>query len=324
MSLMTKVSIDQPLVSVIMVNWNVPTLVVDAINSLYQKGGLEREQIELFLIDNASSDQSLKVFSEKLPLVKVIKNKENVGFGRANNQVYNQCRGQYVFLLNPDTVVKEDALKNAIALMGEHPDWGVLGLRLLNADGSFQRAGGGAFPQIKSLAWNYLWLNKIIPKCISPPPLFLEDDPQGTQDIDWVSGAALLLRPESCDGQLFDHDFWMYGEDIDLCKRVASNGYKVIYTSEISIVHLSGQSVKQQQDENLLVAPIKGPRAFYQRTHGSSKLWLYDLILFCGYTLRVLIFKTLTVFKFDRDYAALAQMSLKHLITTTKHFGSAK
>lgn len=321
MSPTTESGIPHPEVSVIVVNWNVADLCVEAIDSLFQRGGIPREELELFLIDNHSSDDSLETLHEHLPGIDVIANDENVGFGRANSQVFPECRGRYVFLLNPDTIVTDGALRRAVELMDEHPDWGILGLRLLNPDGSFQRAGGGSFPGIRSLAWNYLWLNRFVPRKWSPPPLFLEGDPQGRMEIDWVSGAALLLRPDACNNTLFDPTYWMYGEDIDLCWRVAKNGHKVMYTSEASIIHLSQQSMAKQQDGDLIAAPVKGPRSFYQGTHGGSHLWLYDGILVVGLFARTVIYRLADVLKPGRDYLKLSRLSFRHLKTTLSHFG---
>lgn len=280
---------DRPVLSILMVNWRVPDLLIEAVRSATRSGGLPPESLEWLLLDNHSGDDSVERIRAALPDLPLRVSPVNSGFGAANNQLYAEARGRYVLLLNPDTLTCDQALLKMVRLMDEDPRIGILGARLLNGDGSFQRAGGGAFPSLCNLAWNYLFLNRLVPRRWSPAPLFMENDPMGTRDIDWVSGAALMLRPEAVGDSLFSPDFWMYGEDIELCHRVKSAGWRVVYTAEASVVHLGGRSMFKQNEAGLMGAPIKGPRRFFLQSRRQSSSFRYDGILLVGYSLRGLL-----------------------------------
>jgi GT2 family glycosyltransferase len=307
-----------PLLSILIVNWRVPEMLVEAVRSARDLGGIPADRLEFLVADNASGDDSEARFREAFPDLDLTVFSENLGFGRANNRLFARARGRYVLLLNPDTVVTSGALATLVAVLESDSRIGILGCRLVNADGSFQRAGGGAFPTLRNLAWNYFFLNKLLPGAWAPPPFFLEDDPSGTFDIEWVSGAVLLLRPEALDGRLFDEAFFMYGEDLELCHRVRASGWRVAYTAEATVMHLNGGSMRRQNDAAVLAAPLKGPRAFYEKLHGPRWGWLFACILFAGYALRWPLYGTLATLRRRADYRVLATSARRHAITAAR------
>lgn len=279
----------QPIVSIIVVNWNVRELLRACLQSVRTASGLAPDQQEVFVVDNASHDGSVDMVRAEFPEVHLTANADNVGFGRANNQVLDACRGRYVLLLNPDTVVLDGAIARTVARMDALPDVAVMGCRLLNADGSLQRWTGGAFPRARNLANHYLFLDRLLPRAWRPMPLFLDRDVDDEIDVDWICGAYMMLRTDALQGKLFDPAFFMYGEDMELCHRLKLAGHRVVYSPRASIIHYQGESMKQQQGDVLLSA-LKGPRQFYAQMRGADRVWVFDLFTILGFGLRWLAF----------------------------------
>ncbi|MEY2892719.1 MAG: hypothetical protein RJA98_2627, partial [Pseudomonadota bacterium] len=274
---------------VVIVNWKVRELLREALRSLYAQGGIAPERLQVVVIDNNSGDGSVEMVREAFPQATLIANADNPGFGRANNQALPLLDARYLVLLNPDTVVPAQAMAKLVAHMDAQPDVGIMGCRLLNADGSMQRWTGGAFPRLANVASHYLFLDRLLPRRLRPAPLYLTHDSTDDVDVDWVSGACMILRPSMLDGKLFSPAFFMYGEDMELCHRVRLAGHRVVYTPVASIVHLQGQSMKQQSGAVLLTS-LKGPRQFYLHMRGAKALFLFDLITVAGFALRWLLY----------------------------------
>lgn len=288
--------------SIIVVNWNVCDLLESCLLSIEKNIGLHSEQFEVLIVDNHSADNSVEMVRSKFPHFKLIANEDNRGFARANNQAFLQCKGDFTLLLNPDTEIREEAIPRMLKIMRETPDAGILGAKLSNADGSFQRSSGGALPTLYNVAWHYLFLNQIMPTKWAPPPTFLIEDLPGTKDIGWVSGAALMISREATGSSIFDDQFFMYGEDLELCDRVQRSGKRVMYTSEATVMHHLRQSLAKHTSEDLLASAVKGNRGYFQIRHGRLKTWFYDLILTTGYAIRWTCFALLSRLKSDPEY----------------------
>lgn len=295
-------------VSIIVVNWKVREMLRSCLCSLYQLGGLPPEQFEVIVVDNDSRDGSVEMVREQFPSVTVIANERNVGFGSANNQALPLCRGRYVLLLNPDTVVLDQSISRLVARMDARPDVGAMGSRLVNADGSLQRWTGGAFPRLANVLAHYLFLDRLLPARLRPLPLYLDRDEQQEVDVDWVSGACLIARASALDGKLFDPDFFMYGEDMALCHRLKLAGWRVVYTPRVTIVHYQGESMRQQSGDVLLSA-IKGPRQFYLQMRGGRAIRTYDAITVAGFGLRWLLYRVGAALSSTSDYRDKAESS---------------
>ena len=272
-------------VSVVIVNWKVRELLRECLLSLRASAGLRPDEMQIIVVDNHSGDGSAEMVAAEFGEVTLIANVDNIGFGRANNQALPQCTGRYILLLNPDTVVLDHAVRRMLERMDARPDVAALGCRLLNADQSLQRWTGGAFPHAWNVATHYLFLDRLLPRALRPAPLYLDYDPREDIDVDWVSGACMMLRPSMLAGKLFDPSFYMYGEDMELCHRLKSAGHRVIYSPGASIIHYQGASMKQQHGDVLLSA-LKGPRQFYRQMRGERALWWFDGLTVCGFALR--------------------------------------
>ena len=276
-------------VSIIVVNWNVRDLLRECLRSTLEDGGIAPERLELIVVDNDSHDGSVDMVRAEFPQLPLIANPHNKGFGSANNQALPLCHGRYVLLLNPDTKVLPGALAALVRHMDATPDAAVMGCRLLNADGSLQRWTGGAYPRLANVVNHYFFVDRVLPPSWRPMPLYLDRDVKTDIDVDWVSGAVMILRADRLGGQLFNPHYFMYGEDMELCHRLKQAGGQVIYTPVASIVHYQGESMKQQE-ASVMLSSLKGPRQFYLHMRGDKGVLLYDLVTIAGFGLRAVLY----------------------------------
>ena len=295
-------------VSIIIVNWKVRELLRDCLRSVRDASGLAPDEMQVIVVDNNSGDGSVAMVAAEFPEVALIANTDNPGFGRANNQALPLCTGRYVFLLNPDTVILNGAIRRMLEHIEAAPDVAVMGCRLVNADRSLQRWTGGAFPRAWNVANHYLFLDRLLPRSLRPPPLYLDHDAPTDIDVDWVSGACMILRTSMLGGKLFDTAFFMYGEDMELCHRLKLAGHRVVYTPVASIIHYQGASMKQQQGD-VLLSSLKGPRQFYRQMRGERALWWIDLMTITGFALRCALYTICSWLRPRAGYAAKAASS---------------
>ena len=202
---------------------------------------------EVFVVDNNSVDGSLKMLAQKFPEVKVIANKDNVGFAKANNQAIRISTGEYVLLLNPDTVVEDDTFSKCIAFMDSHPDAGGLGVKMVDGKGQFLPESKRGLPTAKTAFYKMFGLTKLFPHSKRFARYYmghLSNDE--VNEVEILAGAFMLMRKETLDKVgLLDETFFMYGEDIDLSYRITQGGYKNYYFPETRIIHYKGESTKK-------------------------------------------------------------------------------
>ena len=300
-----------PRLSIVIVNWKVRALLHECLSSIAAGTRLAPADYEIVVVDNASDDGTMDMLAREFPSVRAIANRENVGFARANNDALAHCRGRYVLLLNPDTVVAERAIDRLLEYMESHPRVGALGCRLVYPDGSFQRWTGGAMPTLWNTAAHFLFFGRILPVALIGPGLFLQQDVGGDLDVDWVSGACMALRRDALGDRIFDPRFFMYGEDVELCDRLRRAGYAVRYSSAVSVVHHHGMSMRQQSGP-VTMSGLKGLRAHFAAHHGRISLWCYDAIVAAGFLLRSILYALLSVVRPGRGYGARADASRQY------------
>lgn len=233
-----------PEISIIIVSWNVHDLLRDCLRSIAQH---VRTPHEIVVVDNHSSDRTLEMLQHEFPDVIVIANGHNVGFSRANNQGWQKSRGQYVCFLNPDTEMISDPFAALINYLRHHPQAGVIGPKLLNADRSHQLSVR-SFPTFTDQAFILLklrWLGKVVPSLrkyqFSPESRAIEP-----VTVDQVMGACMVMpRTVLADGGSFDEGYWIWFEEVDLCRRLKNKGLEVVYYPQAEIIHLGGQSFAQ-------------------------------------------------------------------------------
>lgn len=229
-------------VSVIIVSYNTADLLADCLESV-----LASQQVccEVFVVDNASVDGSAEVVRVKFPAVRLIANKDNRGFGAANNQALRECSGRYVIFLNPDTTVEPDSLQAMIAFMESHPAVGLAGPKVLNPDGTRQDSVSLRYPGHRYGAAD-----------LGPLP----------GEIACVLGAcqiasASLLREIGG----FDEDFFLYGEDQDLCLRIRKRGFEIGFIDDAVIMHHGGQSERTTLPAEVVRKKIRAELLFYRK-----------------------------------------------------------
>lgn len=250
---------DAPLLSVVIVSWNVRDDLRECLQSLLGTGdlgsgtGKQLSEIEVIVVDNASMDGTAETVRREFPQVKLIVNDENLGYTKANNIGIRQSRGKYILLLNPDTVVKPNALQALIECAEAHPDAGIIGAKLLNPDGSIQRSAR-SFPDIGAGLFRNTFLGRLFPNNPFVRRYLLTDfSYDEVREVDWVSGAAMLVRRELFERiGLLDERFWAYCEDVDLCWRAWQAGFKVLFCPNAVIVHKIGRSSDQRLVASLI------------------------------------------------------------------------
>jgi len=231
--------------SVIIVNYNVKYFLEQCLHSVLKAS--KSIDTEIYVVDNNSVDGSCAMVTEKFPQVKLIENKTNTGFAVANNQAIRKSSGEYVLLLNPDTLIEEDTFSKTIAFMDSHPEAGGLGVKMIDGKGNFLPESKRGFPSPMVAFYKIFGLSSLFPKSKRFNQYYMGHlDPNEINEVDVLAGAFMLLRRETLDKVgLLDEDFFMYGEDIDLSYRIIKGGYKNFYYPETRIIHYKGESTKK-------------------------------------------------------------------------------
>lgn len=227
-------------VSIIFVSYNTADMTKKAIHLV--KASQHDLEIEIFVVDNASRDESSRLVAEEFPDVHLISNQINVGFGRANNQILPHYHGRYVLLLNTDAFVESDTLQKTFEFMEQHPDTGILGVKLLGRDGVLQPSCR-YFPTPFNIFLNKTGLFKWLPSV-----QLVDDmtwDHNAVRECDWVPGCYYLIRKEVVERVgLFDPRYFLYYEEVDHCYATKQAGWKVTYFPDAPVVHIGGESAK--------------------------------------------------------------------------------
>ena len=232
--------------SVIIVNYNVRHFLENCLQSV-TKAIKNPNDVEVFIVDNNSVDDSVQMVREKFPQFNLIANTENTGFSAANNQAIKLAHGDYILLLNPDTVIEEDSLLKVVDFMDKTPDSGGLGVKMIDGQGKFLPESKRGLPTPGVALFKMVGLSKLFPKSRLFNQYHLGFlDQNKTHKIDVLSGAFMLLRRGALDkAGLLDETFFMYGEDIDLSYRITKSGYSNYYYPGTTIIHYKGESTKK-------------------------------------------------------------------------------
>ncbi len=232
------------LVTVIVVSYNTKHLLDEMFRCLL--AAAQAVQLQVIVVDNASRDGSADHVARRYPQVELIRNRENVGFGRANNQALERVQGEFVLLLNTDAFLQPGAVDQTVACLRRHPKVGVLGAKLVGRDGDLQPSCR-YFPSV----WNEFVSQTGLVR-LFPWVKLIDDmawDHQSDRECDWVPGCFYLM-PRACVDQvgLFDPRYFVYYEEVDHCRAVKEAGWKVLYTSVTTVVHVGGESAKQDAE----------------------------------------------------------------------------
>jgi GT2 family glycosyltransferase len=231
--------------SVIIVNYNVKYFLEHCLLSVLYAS--KNVKAEIFVVDNLSQDGSVEMVKEKFPWVKLIANKENVGFSKANNQAIKIAKGEYILLLNPDTVVEEACFNKVVSFMDQTPDAGAVGVKMIDGSGKFLPESKRGLPTPDVAFYKIFGLAALFPKSKRFGKYHLGFlDKNETHKVDVLAGAFMMVRKEIIEvTKGFDEVFFMYGEDIDLSYRIQKGGYNNVYFPETRIIHYKGESTKK-------------------------------------------------------------------------------
>jgi len=274
------------MISIIIVNWNTCELLRNCLNSVVDKN---KDCIhEIIVVDNASSDSSVVMIQNEYPQVRLIKNKKNYGFAKANNIGINSCSGNIILLLNSDTeIIDKDTFRKVVDFLNKDNQIGILGLGLIFPDGTDQ-SGGGKFLSIWQLIkYQILFFDSpIFHKIKSKLPKKQKDE---FYEIDYVSGACLFVKREVIeDIGLLNENFFMYGEDMEFCFRAKQKGWGVGILPTIRVVHLKSQSTKKNL-EAVLTNNIKNNCFLVRKFHGKNEALIAHTIYTFGLLFRFFI-----------------------------------
>ncbi len=274
--------------SVIIVNYNVEYFLEQCLHSVYK--ALKNVEGEVYVVDNISVDGSVEMVRKKFPDVHLIANKENVGFSRANNQAIKLSKGEYVLLLNPDTVVEEDTFEKVVKFMDEHPDAGGLGVKMIDGKGKFLPESKRGLPTPAVAFYKIFGLSRLFPKNKKFSKYHLGYlDENETHEIEILAGAFMLMRKTTLDKVgLLDEAFFMYGEDIDLSYRITLGGYKNYYFPDTRIIHYKGESTKKSS-VNYVFVFYNAMIIFAQKHFSEKNAKLFSFLINCAIYLRASI-----------------------------------
>jgi N-acetylglucosaminyl-diphospho-decaprenol L-rhamnosyltransferase len=236
--------------SVVIVNYNVKYFLEQCLSSL--KKAIEGISVpgnsaEVFIIDNASSDGSVEFLSPLFPGFHFIRNSENSGFAKANNQGLALCRGELILFLNPDTILAEDSLDLCIGFLQSRQDAGALGVKMIDGSGRYLKESKRGFPDTQTSFYKMTGLTRLFPRSKIIAAYYRGDLHEGeTHQVDILSGAFMMVKKKALAiAGGFDERFFMYGEDIDLSYRIVEAGFKNYYLSGTTIIHFKGESTQR-------------------------------------------------------------------------------
>jgi len=280
-------------VSLIIVSFNTRDVLRESLQSVERERG--DLTLEIFVVDNNSHDDSVEMVEAEFPHVRVIRSSVNLGFGAANNVALELARGRYVVLLNSDAFLCPDSLRLSVAHMDANPGVGVAGGRLVGRDFSLQPSAR-MFPSILS---DFLVLSGLAHRF--PKSRFFGRfdrtwaDPMQPAEVDWVPGAFSIIRSEALKKTgFFDPEFFLYSEEVDLCRRIKDAGFKIMYWPDIVVIHIGGESSRQiktlemsSAGAQLIRWRMRSTLLYYRKHHGIGA-WLSKMLELSLYRLTAL------------------------------------
>ncbi len=276
--------------SIVIICWNDRAVIEECLNSILEE--VQDKKLEVIVSDNGSTDGSRELIRERFSAVRIVANGENLGFARGNNAGIQHATGEYVLILNPDTIVHPGAIDRWVNWADGHPEAGAFGCRVLNPDGSYQEPAR-PFPTIRGswiAALGLAWLGRFSKYFVANR--YVGWDGGSERQIDWQYGCCVLFRREvllELGG--FDEQFFYHFEEVDLCYRTWRAGHSILFFPDAEITHLGGQSVGRAPIRFYLETWRNRYRYFFKhygargarRCRTAALAWL--IIRFCGYGL---------------------------------------
>lgn len=258
--------------SISIVNYNTVNLLKQCLLSIYKE--TKGINLDIWVVDNASSDESIQMIKTNFPEVNLIVNKENLFFTKAHNQALKLARGRYLVLLNPDTILLNNAFKIMTDFMDKHPETGACGPKLLNPDMTDQ-GSGLAFPSYLYGLFEVLCINALFPYNLVKNKTWVRGwDRNDLREVHTVGGACMLVRREISETVgLLDENFLAFWEETDWCLRIKKAGWKIYFIPEAKVIHIEKQSIKQigrRKEEKI----FRQSMLYYYKKHYGIMAWL--------------------------------------------------
>lgn len=284
--------------SIVIVNWNSIVFTMECVASIQEN--LHRVEYEIIVVDNASRDGNCAALTEAYKSVRFLRSLENIGFARANNLGAAVSSARLILFLNPDTVVLGDAVQAMVAVLDANPSIGAVGGRLLNGDLTLQTSCVQAFPNIANQLLGIEYFKRQWPRLALWKMQALYSEPGAVVEVEVVSGACLMVRKsvfETVAG--FSTEYFLYAEEVDLCYKIRRGGWKVYYVNDANIVHLGGQSTKQQGDGFVDIVMRESTFMLLKKFRGDLYARVYKMALLFSAIVRMTILLPLLLLSKD-------------------------
>lgn len=267
--------------SIVIVNWNTKDYLRNCLKSIYEN--TKGIAFEVIVVDNASSDGSAEMVRDAFDGVILIENKQNIGFGAANNVGIKKSRGKYILILNPDTIIFPDSLQKLVTFLERNSKAGAVGPKILNPDNSIQFECARDFPTPLTEFFVLSTLYKRFPKStIFGKYLMSYWDHNDEREVNLLSGSCALIRKEVFEEVgLFDENFFMYTEETDLFYRIKRHGWKVYFLPSAQIIHLWGKST-EQLPYKMAVEARKTMELFFKKHYGLRAVFAHRVAVICA------------------------------------------
>lgn len=293
-----------PQISVIIINWNSANYLEKCISSIFKNTAID--DIEIIVVDNASYDGSNRLISREFPGVKFIQLDKNMGFANANNLGFTHATSDFILFLNPDTEILDSSIEKMLTFLNSSSEAGAVGCRLLNSDLSLQTSCVQAFPTLlNQILDTEFFIRLRLKRWGIENAIHHKKTPI---KVDVISGACIMVKRKVFEkAGLFSSDYFMYGEDVDLCYKIKQAGYNSYYFGQAEIIHHGGKSAKNQEDSFFSVLKIKESRILYfKKTKGSAYAKCYRTMHVIISIIRLMIILTiLPLFKLFKSNISL-------------------
>lgn len=283
-------------VSVLIVCWNSEEYIYDCLKSIYHF--TIGYSFEVIVVDNGSTDNTVNIIKDKFHDVRLFESGVNYGFARGNNIAISMAHGKFLFLLNPDTYLESNVIKELASFLETHPEVGAVTPKILWKNGTIDFSAVRELPSISRTIFTQLGFRKLFPKHRLFSKEYLSDwDRQTIRDVPFINGAAIMIpRSIILEIGLLDEQLPMYFEDLDLCARIKNTGKSLYYIDSAVLVHLGGKSADLSPVRPLLFALESGqaPWLYFFKYKGHWQAFIFTLSIFWGSLIRFFLFRILS------------------------------
>ncbi|MBI3549158.1 MAG: glycosyltransferase family 2 protein [Elusimicrobia bacterium] len=288
------------------VNWNGRDMLRACLRSVLDD--CANLDLRVCVVDNASDDGSVEMLGREFPSVRVLVNDDNLGFAKACNRALRESEpSEYVLFLNPDTLAAGGAIARMVAALDARPDAGAATCSLTGGRSEFQGGQGHRFPTVRTTLNQYLFLNRLLSDRWFPG-IYWARRPAGSEiHVDWISGAAMLVRRAAIRGDAFFNElYFMYAEDMEASKDLAASGWKLLFLPDASMTHFMKGSIKKSP-ERVFQTQISSQLLYLRRNASPLKYRLLKNLMLAGFSLRWLAYGALNALRSRAEYAERAR-----------------